>query len=97
MCKNSSQYVDLPGFSSPCIITGDQLRPYMLLSAGKATLYIIELTVGFETNLNSTAERKCEKYHQPARDPSSDFSNIKFINLSLHSLGIFGKLCEPSY
>ena len=58
--RNSSLYADLPGSLSPCIITGDQLRPDMLLSIGKTTLYMIELTVGFETNLNSKAERKHE-------------------------------------
>ena len=93
--RNSSLYADLPGFLSPCIITGDQLRPDMLLSIGKTTLYMIELTVGFETNLNSNAERKHEKYHRLTRDLSSDFRNIKFINLSLSALGIFGKSCEP--
>ena len=93
--RNSSLYADLPGFLSPCIITGDQLRPDMLLSIGKTTLYMIELTVGFETNLNSNAERKHEKYHRLTRDLSSDFHNIKFINLSLSALGIFGKSCEP--
>ena len=55
--RNSSLNVDLTGFLSPCIITGDQLRPDMLLSIGKTTLYVIELTVEFETNLNSNAER----------------------------------------
>ena len=93
--RYSSLYADLPGFLSPCIITGDQLRPDMLLSIGKSTLYMIELTVGFETNLNSNAERKHEKYHRLTRDLSSDFHNIKFINLSLSALGIFGKSCEP--
>ena len=72
-------------------MTGDQLRPGVLLSIGKTTLYMIELTVGFETSLNSNAERKHEKYQQPIRDLSSDFHNIKFIILSLSSLGIFGK------
>ena len=93
--RNSSLYADLPGFLSPCIITGDQLRPDMLLSIGKTILYMIELTVGFETNLNSNAERKHEKYHRLTRDLSSDFHNIKFINLSVSALGIFGKSCEP--
>ena len=55
--RNSSLYADLPGFLSPCIIV-NQLRPDMLLSIGKTTLYMIELTVGFETNLNCNAERK---------------------------------------
>ena len=95
--RNSSLYADLPGFLSPCILTGDQLRPDLLLSIGKTTLYMIELTVGFETNLKSNAECKHEKYHQPIRDLSSDFHSMKFINLSLSALGIFGKSCEPFY
>ena len=69
--RNSFLYADLPGFLSPCIIKGDQLHPDMLLSIGKTTLYMIELPVRFETNLNSNAERKHEKYH---------FHNIKFTN-----------------
>ena len=31
-------------FPSPCIIKGDQLRPDMLLSVGKTTLYMSELS-----------------------------------------------------
>ena len=93
--RNSSLYVDLSGLHSPSAITGDQLRSDMLLSIGKIRLYIIELTVGFETNLNTNAERKHKKYHQLTRDLSSDFHNIKFINLFISALGIFGKSCEP--
>ena len=62
--RNSSLYVDFPGFCSPCIITGDQLCPDKLLYVGKTILYIIELTVGFETNINSSAERKQKQQHQ---------------------------------
>ena len=32
--KNSTMYGDLPGFPSPCIITGDHLRPDMLIPIG---------------------------------------------------------------
>ena len=50
------------------------IPPYILTFLGfsppKTTLYRIELTVGFETNLNSNAERKHEKYHQLTRDLS---------------------------
>ena len=95
MCEKFLPIVDLPGLLSPCIITGDQLRSYMLLSTSKTTLYMIELTVGFETNLNSNGERKHEKYQQLTRDLSSGFHNIKYINLSLSALRIFGKSCEP--
>ena len=44
-------YVDLPGFITPSVITGDELRPDLLLAIENKLLYILELTVGFETNL----------------------------------------------
>ena len=94
--RNYSLYVDLPGLFSRCIITGDQLPSDVLLSVGKTTLYMIEWTVGFETNLNRNADRKYENYHQLTRDILSGFNNIKFISLSLSVLGIFCKSCEPS-
>ena len=53
--NSSKLYVDLPGYLSPCIITGDSLRPDILLSTIDNRLYIIELTVGFETNLANNA------------------------------------------
>ena len=52
-------------------------------------------TVGFETNLNTNAERKHEQYYQLTRDLSLDFHSVQFINLSLSALGIFGKSREP--
>ena len=54
--KQSTLYVDLPGFTSPCIVSGDHLHPDMLLSID--TLYIIDLTVEFKTNIDLDAERK---------------------------------------
>ena len=44
------------------IINGESLRPDMLLRIEDKCLYIIELTVGFETNLERNAERKEIKY-----------------------------------
>ena len=89
--KNSTMYADLPGFLSPCIVTGDHLRPDMLISTDSASIYIIELTVGFETNINLNAERKKDKYMQLTCDISSKYRSVNFINLSISSLGIFGK------
>ena len=92
--KNSTLYVDLPGFLSPCILTGDLLRPDLLLCIGTATIYIVELTVGFETNITTNADRKRNKYLQLTHDLSSKYRNTKFINLSISSIGIFGKSCK---
>ena len=50
---------DLPGFNNPSIITGERYRPDLLLeNTNKSVLYIIELTVGFDSNLESNAHRK---------------------------------------
>ena len=71
--KSSTMYADLPVFLSPCIVTGDHLRPDMFISIGSATIYIIELTVKFETNINLNAERKKDKYMQLTCDLSSRY------------------------
>ena len=89
--NSSKLYADLPGYLSPCIITGDSLRPDMLLSTADNRLYIIELTVGFETNLNNNTRRKELKYRSLLTDLSSDYHAIEFVNLSLSCLGIFGQ------
>ena len=60
--ERSKMYVDLPGFISPSVTTGDELRPDLLLTIENKILYILELTVGFETNLKTNSDRKHEKY-----------------------------------
>ena len=43
---NSSLYADLPFFPSPSILTGDSLRPDLVLVLNNTTVYVLELTVG---------------------------------------------------
>ena len=47
---------------SPSLITGDSLRPDLLLLTGNKVLYILELTLGFETNIQANSVRKANKY-----------------------------------
>ena len=49
--SNSNLFVDLPGFKSPSVISSDTFRPNLLLSISNDHLYILELSVGFESNL----------------------------------------------
>ena len=56
--KNSSLCVDIQGFISLCALTSDSLRPDLLLVIPDKCLYILELTVGFETNLRNNSHRK---------------------------------------
>ena len=69
-----SIYVDLLYFHSPSIITGDIFRPDLILDMTDKKIYILELTVGFETNLEVNAERKRAKYQ-------SLVENLKSIDL----------------
>ena len=45
--------------------------------------------MGFETNLDNNASRK-ELEYRPLADLANDYMQIKFINLFISSLGIFG-------
>ena len=92
--KDAFLFVDLPGFLSPCIITGEQFRPDMLLSTATNILYIIELTFGFATNMNNNASRKYEKYRSLKQELSSNYHEVKFINIFISSLGVFGSSCD---
>ena len=85
-----SLYADLPSFLSPSIITGDSLRPDLILVNG-TSLYILELTVGFESNMQINSDRKKAKYRSLLTDLSPNYSTIKFINLSMSTLGLLGK------
>ena len=88
--KSAKLYADLPGYLSPCPITGDSLRPDIILSTADNALYIIELTVGFETNLNTNTRCKELKYRPLLTDLANDYTQVKFINLTISCLGIFG-------
>ena len=85
-----SIYADLPAFLSPSLVTGNSLRPDLLLITKNKTLHILELTIGFETNIKVNSDRKALKYNPLRQDLCSKYSQIKFINLSLGALGTVG-------
>ncbi len=92
--SDSCLYADLPGYKSPSIITGDTYRPDLLLSTSSRCLCIIELTVGFESNLQKNVERKKSKYKELISEQKEHFDSVKFVNLSISSLGVFAKECS---
>ena len=55
--QHANIFTDIPGFLGTSVITGDDLRPDLLLSLSNKSLYILELPVGYESNLGSNAER----------------------------------------
>ena len=62
--KDAKVYADLPGYNSPSVMTGDEYRPDILLLTTENTLYVAELTVGHESNLENNSKRKEQKYSE---------------------------------
>ena len=48
----------MPLYPNPSVITGDDHRPDLLILTKDNCLYILELTVGYETNLRNNINRK---------------------------------------
>ena len=76
-------HADLPSIISPSVITGDNLRPDLLLTFKNTCLYIIELTVGFETNLSINAARKTNKCQDLTVNLRQQYNDVKLISLSI--------------
>ena len=73
--KNASLYVDLPSFPSLTLISGDSLRPDLVLVLNNTTVYLLELTVGFESNIKVNSDRKAAKYHPLLRSLWTEYTN----------------------
>ena len=91
---HSSVYADVNGFLNPSIKTGENYRPDLLFLIQSKSLYVLELTVGFESNLNKNAMRKKEKYLNLLNEMSRNYRYVRFVNLSMSSLGVFSDECS---
>ena len=89
--QHAKIFVDIPGFLSTSIITEHDLRPDLLLSPSNNSCYILELTVGYEFNLRSNAERKKQKYRELVQQLKNDYEKVNFVNLSISALGMYHK------
>ena len=89
--QHAKIFADIPGFLSTSIITGHDLRQDLLVSLSNKSLYILELTVGYESNLRSNAERKKQKYRELVQQLKNDYEKVNFVNRSISALGIYDK------
>ena len=90
LLQDSSLYADLPSFPFPSLITGDSLRPDLVLVLNSTAVHLLELTVGFESNLTINSERKSDKYRPLILALQEKHYVVKFINISMSALGMFG-------
>ena len=56
--------------------------------------YVLQLTVGFEYKLNNNAVREKKKHLNFIKEMSRNYRCVKFVNLSMSSLGIFLDECS---
>ena len=74
-------------FASPSIISGD----VNMIMKRNNDLWILELSVGFETNLEKNSNAKNLKYNTLIQRLKATYRKIKFINLSLGAIDIYSK------
>ena len=77
---------------SPSVITVGSLRPGLLSEVHNKCLYILELILGYETNLTSNIARKHRKYQDLIRILQDHYNYIKFINISICTLGVLSSV-----
>ena len=82
-------YADIAGFKNPTLISGEDDRPDIIIHDSNQ-LYVLELTVGYETNMSKNSNRKQTRYENLIKRLTSVYK-VTFINLSMGALGIFGK------
>ena len=89
--KHSTLYADFPGYISPSVITGDTVRPDLLIILENKCIYILELTVGLESNLHTNGTRKEQKYQVLINEQRKNYEKVIFVNMSINTLGVFAK------
>ena len=92
--RNVYVYADVDGYPSASVISGDNLWPDIVIIKGNL-LYILELTIGFESSISKNVERKkiytdlIENLHRSC--DQKEHEKVLFVNLSLGALGIIVK------
>lgn len=87
--NNAVIHFKLPSFLNLCTLTGDSLRRGLLLSDDLQ--YILELMVGFQTNLGNELRRKQQKYRGWC---GSVVRVISSSNRNQHDLGICKSIAD---
>ena len=71
-----SLYADHPAFLSPSLITGNSLRPDFILITKDNNLYILQLTIGFESNIKDNSDRKAIKCNPFSRSYDQNINKL---------------------
>jgi len=75
-------------FLTPSVISGDAERPDIVVVKDRECK-VLELTVGFETNILKNSERKRKKYNDLIKKLNNDY-DVEYIDLSMGAIGVIG-------
>ena len=96
--KDLSFYADVDGFENPSIIAGLEVRPDMIIvNTTIRPIYVIELTIGFETNITKNCTRKTLHYKEFCNALKQRYDTVEYFNLSMGAIGVFGLECKKIY
>ena len=76
-------------FLTPSVITGDMERPDIVVIKDRKCM-LLELTVGFETNLEKNSKRKIERYRNLINRLKATYQ-VQYIDLSMGAIGVIGR------
>ena len=60
-------------------------------------MFVVELTIGFESNIAESEVLKRNKYKNLTQSLKSNYDQVKYINLSSGDCGIIGKGSKPFF
>ncbi len=81
--NNIKLYCDITGYMSPSIITGERKRPdIVVIDKQRSWVFVLELTVGFETRIKDNAVRKHNHYSGLCSELRNQYNKVKFVNIS---------------
>ena len=73
------------------------MRPDLLIILDRSKMFVVELTIGFQSNIAKNEVRKRKKYKDLTQSLKSSYDQVKYINLSLGACGIIGKGSKPFF
>ena len=77
-----------------CTVPGSGSRFRFLYRCIVVSLYRFLVVAGYESNLQVNANRKRQKYLDRIKEQDADYDQVKFVNLSLSTLGVFSRSSE---
>ena len=88
--KSIDIYIDIPGYKCLAMINRENQKPGLIVISSNM-LYLLELTAGYETNIDLNSKRKEENYKVFVDRLAQLHNSAQFVNMSMGALGVYGE------